>query len=140
MVGDLHETVRGFDASLPSAEQILDAYFAYLWSRCEETRGGFYLAEADGAPAGYLCLFARVVPSEPDQVEPHAFVSDLYVAPEFHRRGIGDALIRVAEEAARAQGVARLELSVLARNAPALQFYRKLGFAERAVIMSKPLS
>jgi ribosomal-protein-alanine N-acetyltransferase len=50
------------------------------------------------------------------------------VVPEARRRGVGRELMLHALVEARAAGVARLTLSVDARNQPAWALYRGLGF------------
>lgn len=49
------------------------------------------------------------------------------VMPECRRRGVGEALIRLLFDAARARGITRIYLE-MRRGNPALQLYRKLGF------------
>jgi ribosomal protein S18 acetylase RimI-like enzyme len=55
-------------------------------------------------------------------------VSYLGVAPEARRRGVGRELLLHALGQARSAGVAYLSLSVDARNGPARELYRALGF------------
>ncbi|MEO1612611.1 MAG: GNAT family N-acetyltransferase, partial [Pseudomonadota bacterium] len=52
------------------------------------------------------------------------------VGSERRGRGIGAALLRETENAARESGAARLFLEVAADNAAALALYRKAGFDE----------
>ncbi len=56
------------------------------------------------------------------------YVSDLAVHPEYHRRGLGEALMRWALAWLRSQGLQRAALQVNTDNAPAIALYRKLGF------------
>ncbi len=53
----------------------------------------------------------------------------LYVDPDHWRRGIGAALMRETMESARADACVEMTAWVLARNAAALAFYERLGFA-----------
>jgi ribosomal protein S18 acetylase RimI-like enzyme len=52
------------------------------------------------------------------------------VAPAARRRGHGRALVRKAIAEAHSAGADTLTVSVDARNAPALDLYESLGFAE----------
>lgn len=54
----------------------------------------------------------------------------LGVEPLYHRRGMGERLLRQAIAFARDEGLAWLDLWVFAHNAPALALYRKIGFVE----------
>ncbi|MCZ7546305.1 MAG: GNAT family N-acetyltransferase [Anaerolineae bacterium] len=75
----------------------------------------------EGVPVGFGLL----------TLWPHAAeVSDLTVAPALRGQGIGTALLRHLERAARAMQAERLEIGVAARNTRALALYRRLGFVE----------
>jgi len=79
-------------------------------------------AEArEAAPAGFL-LARRVH----DELE----VLALGVAPSLRRRGIGRALLRAAEAAARAEGARVAHLEVRWGNRAARRLYRKEGYTE----------
>ncbi len=71
---------------------------------------------------GRVVGFATLVGSELD---------DLFVDPDFTRRGIGRALVLDAVAAARAQGLARIEVTA---NGHALGFYEKVGFVAGGVV------
>lgn len=55
------------------------------------------------------------------------YLEDLYVRPEARGQGVGFALLQRLAALAVAQGCQRLDWSVLDWNAPAIDFYRRLG-------------
>lgn len=62
--------------------------------------------------------------------KPGVYLEDLFVRPQYRKRGYGKFLIRaLAQEVVRIDG-GRLEWSCLKWNEPSLQFYKSLG-AER---------
>lgn len=77
-----------------------------------------------------------------DQVkgERHAYIFLLYVMPEHRRRGIASALMRHAEDWARARGDHQIGLQVFLSNQPAMSLYHQLGYNTQSVWMVKPLS
>lgn len=78
------------------------------------------------APVAFLLLVPATLPgSRPGELE----VSRVYVLSRFHGRAIGRELVRRAVAAARDAGAARLLLGVYSRNAQAIGFYERLGFA-----------
>lgn len=81
----------------------------------------YVVAEMDGAIAGYAGLF---VPGET------ADIQILAVAPAYHRRGIGTALLQALLDEAQRRGVRTVLLEVRADNEPALGFYRRHGFEQ----------
>ena len=57
-----------------------------------------------------------------------AFIDELYIEPEFRRRGLGRRALEFLEEKARASGVNALHLEVDGGNDPALELYRRTGY------------
>lgn len=55
------------------------------------------------------------------------WLEDLYVRPEWRRRGCAQALLRALAGIARERNCGRFEWAVLDWNAPAIDFYRSLG-------------
>jgi GNAT superfamily N-acetyltransferase len=62
----------------------------------------------DGRPAGTACVNLDDMST---RLGLSPWLANLYVDPPFRRRGLGGALVRAAEDAARAAGHARLHLS-----------------------------
>ncbi len=60
-------------------------------------------------------------------MKPGIYLEDLFVLPEYRRRGIATALIKHLANHALKQGCGRLEWSVLDWNVDAIAVYKKLG-------------
>jgi GNAT superfamily N-acetyltransferase len=58
---------------------------------------------------------------------PGVYLEDLFVEPQYRRKGHGRALIREVARIAVDRGCGRFEWSVLDWNEPAIAFYRSLG-------------
>lgn len=110
---------------MPSVAALEETCFTDPWSANALAShmagaGGLLLVATDGqAVLGYIS--ARLLPPE----------SEIYrvaVDPAHRRRGIGEALLSAALDAARAQGVTHTFLDVRASNAPAIALYEKCGF------------
>jgi diamine N-acetyltransferase len=86
-----------------------------------------FAAEVGAAVVGYLMLDRAAGPPAVQALRPLQ-VSRLYVLSRFHGSGVGQALLGVALEQARAGGHDALWLSVSRHNARGIAFYRKLGF------------
>ena len=80
-----------------------------------------FVAELEGAPAGYVALTRAA-----DAVR----IDQLFVSPEHEAEGIGRQLLEWAEGYAISERAARLEVVVEADNRRALDFYRGRGFCE----------
>lgn len=55
------------------------------------------------------------------------YLEDLFVKPEYRKRGHGKALIKQLAKIAVERGAGRLELSCLDWNSPSIDFYLSLG-------------
>lgn len=56
-------------------------------------------------------------------------ITDLWVDPAAQRQGLGTALLATLEDEMRRSGFEAADLQTHARNAPALAFFRKQGYA-----------
>lgn len=96
----------------------------------EKPEREFFVAEIDGKTAGMCDIVLKTIPDDPNYPlfpGKSAHIDDLYVSPEFRRRGVATALYREAERRGRAAGADKITLMVWAFNEDALGFYRKLG-------------
>jgi ribosomal protein S18 acetylase RimI-like enzyme len=59
-----------------------------------------------------------------------AFVDELYVEPQYRRRGIGREAVKFVERQARTMGVTALHLEVDHGNDPALELYQRAGYQD----------
>jgi GNAT superfamily N-acetyltransferase len=78
-----------------------------------------FVAEVEGAPAGYVALQRAAEAVRVDQ---------LFVSPEHEAEGVGRQLIEFAEGYAIWQGAATLQVVVRADDDRAVTFYRGRGF------------
>jgi len=88
--------------------------------RVAETLIGY----ADKEPVGFLLFFHNY---STFLGRPGLYIEDLFVLPQWRRRGLGTRLLTRAAEIAVERGCGRMEWSVLDWNAPAISFYKKLG-------------
>jgi len=78
-------------------------------------------------PAGYVIL---TLGYSFEFRERDAFIDELYVEPEFRRMGLGRRAMEFAEKRARALNVNALHLEVDRGNDPAVELYRRTGYAD----------
>jgi ribosomal protein S18 acetylase RimI-like enzyme len=135
-IADHQDYHRALEPQWPAGADIAADYFAFIQTECAAHAGRTFLAVDDRAIAGFVCIITdkRGAPDDPAR---HAFVHDLYVAPEYRRRGIATRLMEVAEAFAHSQGVTEVRLGVLERNQDARALYDALGFRDYVRIMSK---
>lgn len=82
-----------------------------------------------GRPLGFAELSIRSY-AEDCLTDRVAYLEGWYVVPESRRRGVGGALVRAAEEWARAQGCAEFASDALLDNHVSAAAHTALGFQE----------
>lgn len=96
--------------------------------------GRLWIIESENRLAGYLAVaFSHSL----EMGGSVAFVDELYVIPEFRRRGIGGESLEFAARQCSAEGFRSLLLEVSPENHPAQALYRKRGFASRGYMLMR---
>ncbi|MGD0473779.1 MAG: GNAT family N-acetyltransferase [Candidatus Velthaea sp.] len=120
-------------APLPLVELAFDRLFAYIFLHPHD----LLIATAGSRRCGFLVLL-RNLPDEVTTTE-QAFVAYMAVEPDDRRRGAGAALLRGAEDIARADGLGYLSLMVTEDNVAARRLYGSLGLQTERRMMTKAL-
>lgn len=103
-----------------------------------ETPGHFFYAvesTATGEPVGDLWFW--IMKRGGREI---GFIMDVQIRPEHRRHGFGTAALRAVERLAQEKGLDEIGLEVYGHNSPARALYRKLGYQEIGVSMSRKLS
>ena len=113
---------------------------ASLEARIAMAGGGILVAVIAGEVAGMIgWVIEEGEPYLQTHLRRYALITDLVVAKAQRGTGVGGALIGSVEDAARARGLPRLAISVLAANQAAIDAYRRRGFTDDMQIMMKAL-
>ena len=102
-----------------------DGAHAFLLARWRGRESVIFIAFEDDRPVGFVQLypiFSSV------SMTPLWLLNDLYVHPGTRRSGVGRALMRRAEEHARATGAGGLTLSTATDNKTAQSLYESEGY------------
>ncbi|WP_226037636.1 GNAT family N-acetyltransferase [Aquibacillus saliphilus] len=96
--------------------------------------GGYYLVyrNPDGKLAGWILIG---VDFDLLTEQPHGFIYELYVLPEYRKRGISKFLLNYSIQLFKQQGYQEVRLNVFANNF-AENIYKSLGFNYLQSIMS----
>jgi GNAT superfamily N-acetyltransferase len=121
--------ILAFIRELATYERLLDQAVA---TREDLERDGFSsepkfyveIAEWNGEPAGFALWFYNY---STFQGKPGIYLEDLFVRPQFRKRGIGKALLVHLARLAVEQGCGRYQWQVLDWNTPSIEFYESLG-------------
>jgi ribosomal protein S18 acetylase RimI-like enzyme len=129
-----------FDRMKPVAD-MGQWYIDLLKKKCAEDEGVILIAGENGRALGYAVVLTRSVEDGTgDEVAyDYAYVVDLVVIRQAHRRGIGRMLLEECERRVRAAGRNDMRITVLARNEEAHALYRAFGFDDLLIDMRKIL-
>jgi GNAT superfamily N-acetyltransferase len=82
------------------------------------------VAEYDGTPVGFALFFHNFSTFLGKR---GIYIEDIFVKPDFRRKGIGRALLTHIVRLAKERNCGRVEWCVLDWNEPAIKFYRGIG-------------
>lgn len=119
-----------------------DGYFNHVQKEIKENNGIIFVAERDGKTIG--CIICKILcgggESEFTTMCPQiGFISDLVVTIKERNRGVGKLLMKYAEEYFRNNDCEYIQLEVFAPNKNAYDLYRKMGFEDRCIYMSRKM-
>lgn len=131
-IADLAGKMIDYHRSLDEYYKPLSAYKDLekeLTEELADKNSLFLIAEKDNKIGGY---FRGAIESAPSYASPKKIgvIYDIYVAEEYRRHGIGEALMKDVLEWFGAKNVKNIELSVDARNTSAINFWKRFGFFE----------
>lgn len=113
-------------------------YASFLGSVLESDDDCVFVAEKEGAIVGYV--FAALEPLSWKELRgPAGFIHDVAVADEARRTGIGTKLLQAAIDWLRDRAAPRVLLWTAAPNKGAHALFRRLGFRETMIEMTKEL-
>jgi ribosomal protein S18 acetylase RimI-like enzyme len=95
------------------------------------------IAEAAGEKLGFVHAEAA---TDSVTLEPCGYVTVLTTSEAAEGKGVASALMRAVEDWARGKGYRLLGLDVFANNGRARDFYRRMGYVEDSLRLTKPLA
>ena len=124
---DLEIIVPLFDAYRQFYKQASDLpkARAYLRERLTRSQADIFLCLSEGRADGFTLLYPTFCSVS---AAPTFVLYDLFVREPARRKGVGEALLRTAQEHARESGAAWLKLETAVDNTPAQALYEKLGW------------
>ncbi|HSV75145.1 MAG TPA: GNAT family N-acetyltransferase [Chthonomonadales bacterium] len=136
--GEMMAAHRAVDERFVFAPDVERSVRQHLRSLVRSSDSCVLVLEAGSALVGYVVGdLHRRPPWYP--AGSFGFVSDMYVCPEWRRKGFGTALVRALEEWMAARGVTAIELLAAERNPGGLAFWRALGYTDYLRMMRREM-
>ena len=90
----------------------------------EQNMAEVIICEYKGEPAGFALFFHNY---STFLAKSGLYLEDLFIKPEFRRKGLGKAMLSFLAKIAVERGCGRFEWSCLDWNEPSINFYKSLG-------------
>jgi len=135
-VGQVHHTIRPdiFPADTLKYNEV------QLTELLQDAARPIFIADIDGAVAGYCFCVHKVIQDTPVSVgRQELYIDDLCVDENHRRMGIARALYDHTLNYAKETGCRMLTLNVWCGNQGAMRFYEQMGMKPRNVMMEIPL-
>jgi ribosomal protein S18 acetylase RimI-like enzyme len=113
-------------------------WFNFVKDGLDKRRTLLLIAKAEEKTVGFV---SATLPREQtlEVAESFSIINDLYVLPEFRRKGIGKKLLEECMNRIRAEGFKVVRLSVLPKDENAMRLYQKFGFTTFLYSMARRL-
>lgn len=121
----LDNLLRQHTYSFPRVEKVGELWLD-MFRRTLGRFSALYVAELDGEIVGFIVARLKRVPEYLGGVMVGE-LKDMWVEPKVRRLGIGEALLRLAIEWCRSQGVYSCEAQILLGNEPIIELVEYLG-------------
>lgn len=140
-IAALYDAERQLDPRLSPGIDLAADGLKRMLSDVADGKGLVLMARADGTNVGFGCVLIddHRDPSYVEAVRRRAYVSYLYVANEWRRKGIGRRLLEAMEAEAKRGRCARLVIRYKAANVAAGRIYEAAGFRPDEQIVSKSI-
>jgi ribosomal protein S18 acetylase RimI-like enzyme len=123
---------------LAPREGIESGYASFLGNALRSPDGCVFVAEREGSVIGYV--YAALVPISWMELRgPAGYIHDVAVAEDERNRGAGTKLMEAAIGWLRDHGAPRVILSTATQNETAHGLFRRLGFRDTMVEMTREL-
>jgi len=126
------------DQTLIIDDENLTRFREFLEGLSKEDENQILAYEINGRIVGFL-MFMKQARSMLKLKRSRAMITDLYVEEEHRGRGIASELLERCLQYLKSLGVEEVRVNVLVDNAPAISLYRKTGFIDHMILMSRPL-
>ena len=126
------------DQTLIIDDENLTRFREFLEGLSKEDENQVLAYEINGRIVGFL-MFMKQARSMLKLKRSRAMITDLYVEQEHRGRGIASKLLERCLQYLKSLGVEEVRVNVLVDNAPAISLYRKTGFIDHMILMSRPL-
>ena len=118
----------------PFVSDVVEQYRSWMLKRCQDPDSVLLVACAGEAIAGFVV--GEILDEIPVfTLKRYGFLHDLWVEPEYRRRGIANRLLRMAIETLSSRGITQIRGDTAIKNPDARAMLEKLKFVASTILM-----
>ncbi len=117
-----------FNSSFRVKKKAPEIFSKEMIEKIQDSNCQLTVAEIDGELVGFCYSYISHKPKY-FKLEKFGFVGDLYVEPQYRRRGVGRMLVLDTMEFFSRRKVRQIELLVAVKNTNTIEFWESLGFS-----------
>jgi ribosomal protein S18 acetylase RimI-like enzyme len=140
---ELQEVERGLHPNRSEGPGMGSGHLAYLERLAAAQQGVIFVAADANELLGFVVCFVEAEDADDLHVveaeRRFGYISDLYVAAQARRQGVGRALLQAAEDYFKQLGLPVVRLAVLRNNDQARRVYEQAGFRPYEITYEKRL-
>jgi len=140
-IEQLQEHERSLVPMLKPGCEISADYLQKLLSKIESCNGLMLVARNAKAanPVGFICAWMAHDDDQliQEEARAYAYISDIFVAPDYRQNGIASKLLREVEQLMINRGAKQMRLCSKSANRHALQCYDRNGYSAYETTLTK---
>ena len=121
---------------LVDPEKVKNEYLKEYKKRIKQKNSVFFVAQENDKIVGYI-LGEIEKPSHHHIFKKRGYIVDAFVIKEYRGKGIGEKLTRRLLEWFKSKGIKWIRVSAYANNKVGINFWKKMGFKNYVVDMTK---
>ena len=127
---------------LRAGSEIGPSYVELLIRTAAERTGHILMAREESRAIGFVCAWVEMDddPLLRDDARVYAYVSDIFVEPDWRRHGVAGRLLNAIEDRMYAQGCRRMRICSKAANRLAVGFYEQAGYRPHEIVFAKMIN
>lgn len=125
-----------FNVSFKIKKKALEIFSGEMIEKRQDKNCRLAVAETDGSIVGFCFSYVSHKPRY-FTIDRFGFIGDLYVEPDYRRRGIGQMLVDDALGFFSSRRISQIELLVARKNEDTIKFWESLGFSHLLTWMYK---
>ena len=136
---ELQDFERIMDPNRLQGMEVAHEYLEHLLEIAQQEKGNVFVVEINGNIVGMISVYIEKDHKHFRKVHTFAYISDIFVLPEYRNQGIIKELIEKAEEYAKSKNVHMIQTAVLSDHDENIEGFQRNGFHNFEIILRKQI-